>query len=140
MIQHFQSINHYLYRNENNHKAGVAHFLEKLSFGITAKFESSDHVASALEPYGGITEALHFRDVAVYSVSCLSDGLDTATDVLSQVTKAASICTWHESHLSIYPLKLYCTANVQHDINSIHHRPYYTPGSRRERSRKRGRV
>lgn len=71
-------------RNENNHKAGVAHFLEKLSFGSTAKFESPDHVASALEPFGGITEALHFRDVAVYSVSCLSDGLDTATDVLSQ--------------------------------------------------------
>ena len=64
----------------------MAHFMEKLSFGSTAKFESADRVASALEPYGGITEALHFRDVGVYTVSCLPDGLDTATDVLSQVT------------------------------------------------------
>ena len=40
---------------------------------------------SALEPYGGMYEALHFRDVGVFTVSCLPDGVDTATHVLSQV-------------------------------------------------------
>jgi len=71
-------------RNEKSHKKGVSHFLEKLSFSRTRDFESPEHMVAALEPYGGMYESLHFKDVAVFIVSCLPDGLDTATDILSQ--------------------------------------------------------
>ena len=73
------------FRHEKNHKEGVAHFLEKLSFSRTRKYESPEQMVAALEPYGGMYESLHFKDVAVFIVSCLPDGLDTATEILSQV-------------------------------------------------------
>ena len=73
------------FRNEKNHKKGVSHFLEKLSYSRTQNYESPEHMVAALEPYGGMYESLHFRDVAVFIVSCLPDGLETATDILSQV-------------------------------------------------------
>jgi len=71
-------------RHEAAYQSGVSHFLEKLAFQSTGKYKSSDDIVEALQPYGGMAESLHFRDVAVYTISCFKNGVPMATEILSE--------------------------------------------------------
>ena len=48
-------------RHEAAYQSGVSHFLEKLAFQSTGKYQSSDDIVEALQPYGGMAESQHFR-------------------------------------------------------------------------------
>ena len=48
-------------RYEVAYPSGVSHFLEKLAFGVTSKFESKDAIMGQLEKYGGICDCQSTR-------------------------------------------------------------------------------
>lgn len=68
-------------RHEAQYQSGVSHFLEKLAFQSSGKYKNADE---ALQPYGGIIDSQHFRDVAVYTISCFKNGVPIATEILSE--------------------------------------------------------
>ena len=63
----------------------MSHFLEKLSFGRTEKFESRDHILQDLEKHGGICDCQGSRDSLIYAASIDSRGLETIINILSEV-------------------------------------------------------
>ncbi|XP_002736805.2 mitochondrial-processing peptidase subunit alpha-like, partial [Saccoglossus kowalevskii] len=70
-------------RYEIDYKNGVSHFLEKLAFMSSSKFESRDHIMKELEKYGGIVDSQSSRDTMVYAMSVESTGLDAGVCVLA---------------------------------------------------------
>lgn len=72
-------------RYEAKHLSGIAHFLEKLAFSSTARFDSKDEILLALERHGGICDCQTSRDTTMYAVSADSKGLDTVVGLLADV-------------------------------------------------------
>lgn len=72
-------------RYELSFLSGISHFLEKLSFGKTEKFESRDQILQSLEKHGGICDCQGSRDSLIYAASIDSRGLETIVDILSEV-------------------------------------------------------
>ncbi|KAG8518639.1 Mitochondrial-processing peptidase subunit alpha, partial [Galemys pyrenaicus] len=72
-------------RYEAKHLSGIAHFLEKLAFSSTARFDSKDEILLALEQHGGICDCQTSRDTTMYAVSAASRGLDTVVGLLADV-------------------------------------------------------
>ena len=72
-------------RYEVAHPSGVSHFLEKLAFGATEKFNSRDEILKSLEKFGGICDCQSTRDTFIYAASVDSRGLDTAIEILGDV-------------------------------------------------------
>ncbi|XP_077986771.1 mitochondrial-processing peptidase subunit alpha-like [Glandiceps talaboti] len=70
-------------RYEVAYKNGVSHFLEKLAFMSSSKYESRDHIMQELEKYGGIVDSQSSRDTMVYAMSVESSGLETGISVLA---------------------------------------------------------
>ena len=63
----------------------MSHFLEKLAFGVTSKFESKDAIMGQLEKYGGICDCQSTRDTFLYAASVDSRGLDATVEILGDV-------------------------------------------------------
>lgn len=72
-------------RNEAAFASGVNHFLEKLAFNSTEKFESKEQIFQMLEKHGGICDCQTTRDTMIHAVSLQKEGLEAATELLSQV-------------------------------------------------------
>jgi len=72
-------------RYESPYPSGVAHFLEKLSFGKTSKWENRDKIIQDLAQVGGICDCQAARDTIVYAASARTDGLAKVMDILSDV-------------------------------------------------------
>jgi processing peptidase subunit alpha len=73
-------------RYELSFRSGITHFLEKLSFNRTQRFESRDHILKDLEKHGGICDCQGSRDSIIYAASIDSRGLDTIVRILSEVS------------------------------------------------------
>lgn len=73
-------------RYEVAYPNGICHFLEKLSFGSTHKFDTRDMMLRELERHGGICDCQGSRDTTVYATSADSRGLEAVTQVLAEVT------------------------------------------------------
>lgn len=72
-------------RYELSFLSGMSHFLEKLSFGKTEKYDSRDHIMQDLEKHGGICDCQGSRDSLIYAASIDSRGLATIVNILSEV-------------------------------------------------------
>lgn len=72
-------------RYEVAYPSGVSHFLEKLAFGATSKFDSKDAIMSQLEKFGGICDCQSTRDTFLYAASVDSRGLDATIEILGDV-------------------------------------------------------
>ncbi|XP_048201886.1 LOW QUALITY PROTEIN: mitochondrial-processing peptidase subunit alpha [Perognathus longimembris pacificus] len=72
-------------RYEAKYPSGIAHFLEKLAFSSTARYDSKDEILLALEKHGGICDCQTSRDTTMYAVSADSKGLDTVVGLLADV-------------------------------------------------------
>nr|KAF6486583.1 peptidase, mitochondrial processing subunit alpha [Rousettus aegyptiacus] len=72
-------------RYEANYLSGIAHFLEKLAFSSTDRFDSKDEILLTLEKHGGICDCQTSRDTTMYAVSADSKGLDTVVGLLADV-------------------------------------------------------
>uniref|UniRef100_A0A994J5K6 Peptidase, mitochondrial processing subunit alpha n=1 Tax=Homo sapiens TaxID=9606 RepID=A0A994J5K6_HUMAN len=72
-------------RYEAKYLSGIAHFLEKLAFSSTARFDSKDEILLTLEKHGGICDCQTSRDTTMYAVSADSKGLDTVVALLADV-------------------------------------------------------
>uniref|UniRef100_A0A8C8ZTC0 Mitochondrial-processing peptidase subunit alpha n=1 Tax=Prolemur simus TaxID=1328070 RepID=A0A8C8ZTC0_PROSS len=72
-------------RYEAKYLSGIAHFLEKLAFSSTARFDSKDDILLTLEKHGGICDCQTSRDTTMYAVSADSKGLDTVVGLLADV-------------------------------------------------------
>uniref|UniRef100_A0A8C9P385 Mitochondrial-processing peptidase subunit alpha n=1 Tax=Spermophilus dauricus TaxID=99837 RepID=A0A8C9P385_SPEDA len=73
-------------RYEAKYFSGIAHFLEKLAFSSTARFDNKDEILLTLEKHGGICDCQTSRDTTMYAVSADSKGLDTVVGLLAEVT------------------------------------------------------
>ncbi|XP_004460716.1 mitochondrial-processing peptidase subunit alpha [Dasypus novemcinctus] len=72
-------------RYEAKYLSGIAHFLEKLAFSSTARFDSKDEILLTLEKHGGICDCQTSRDTTMYAVSADTRGLDTVVGLLADV-------------------------------------------------------
>ncbi len=72
-------------RYEVAYPSGIAHFLEKLSFGVTEKFDGRDDIMARLEKYGGIFDCQTARDTTLYAASVDSRGLESTVEILGDV-------------------------------------------------------
>ncbi|XP_024417978.2 mitochondrial-processing peptidase subunit alpha isoform X2 [Desmodus rotundus] len=72
-------------RYEAKYLSGIAHFLEKLAFSSTDRFDSRDGILLTLEKHGGICDCQTSRDTTMYAVSADSRGLDTVVGLLADV-------------------------------------------------------
>ncbi|KAJ8679891.1 hypothetical protein QAD02_015678 [Eretmocerus hayati] len=73
-------------RYEVAYPSGISHFLEKLSFHSSLKFQDKDDILLALEKHGGICDCQATRDTLVYAASADRSGLDKVTEVLGDIT------------------------------------------------------
>lgn len=72
-------------RYEVAYPSGISHFLEKISFSSTAKFNSKDEILLRLEKYGGICDCQSTRDTFLYAASFHRRGLDSTMEILADV-------------------------------------------------------
>lgn len=73
-------------RNEEDHQAGITHFLEHMLFKGTEKRNAFD-IAQSMESVGGYLNAFTSTEYTCYYARCLDTKLDTAMDVLSDMVK-----------------------------------------------------
>ncbi|XP_003743034.1 mitochondrial-processing peptidase subunit alpha [Galendromus occidentalis] len=73
-------------RYEVAFRSGISHFLEKLAFGSTSRFQNRDEVLQVLEGQGGICDCQTSRDTMIYAASADPRGLDSVIELLSEVT------------------------------------------------------
>eukprot|EP00095_Tigriopus_kingsejongensis_P010365 maker-scaffold2236_size18378-snap-gene-0.7 protein:Tk10365 transcript:maker-scaffold2236_size18378-snap-gene-0.7-mRNA-1 annotation:"mitochondrial processing peptidase alpha" len=78
-------------RFEVAYPSGISHFLEKLAFGSTQKFQNNDEIQSRLEKYGGICDCQSTRDTFLYAASVDLKGLDTTVEILGDVVLRPNI-------------------------------------------------
>ncbi|XP_067944703.1 mitochondrial-processing peptidase subunit alpha-like [Watersipora subatra] len=72
-------------RNEVAYLGGINHFLEKLAYSSTDKFQGKQEISTLLEKYGGICDCQSSRDTMIHAISLQKAGLDTAVEILSEV-------------------------------------------------------
>ncbi|XP_014233207.1 mitochondrial-processing peptidase subunit alpha [Trichogramma pretiosum] len=72
-------------RYEVAYPSGISHFLEKLAFGSTKKYEDRDDIMLALEKHGGICDCQSSRDTFIYAASAEIKGLDQVTEILGDI-------------------------------------------------------
>lgn len=72
-------------RNENENESGVSHLVEHMVFKGTST-RSAKQIASSLESIGGYLNAFTSREQTCYLARILDEHLDTAVDVLSDIT------------------------------------------------------
>uniref|UniRef100_A0A8C9K0V0 Alpha-MPP n=1 Tax=Panthera tigris altaica TaxID=74533 RepID=A0A8C9K0V0_PANTA len=132
-------------RYEAKYLSGIAHFLEKLAFSSTDRFDSKDEILLTLEKHGGICDCQTSRDTTMYAVSADSKGLDTVVGLLADVVLHPRLTVrllFHTGFLSFRPgeaayrentvgLHRFCpTENIAKMDREVLHsylRNYYTP-------------
>ena len=69
-------------RYEVGYPSGVSHFLEKIAFSSTSKFDYKDDILQKLEMYGGICDCQSTRDTFLYAASVENRGLEATIEIL----------------------------------------------------------
>jgi len=105
-------------RYEVAYPSGVSHFLEKLAFGVTSKFESKDAIMGQLEKYGGICDCQSTRDTFLYAASVDSRGLDATVEILGDVVLRPQIT---EEELEMVRMA------IRYELEDAHMRPDQEP-------------
>ncbi len=77
-------------RHERPEESGVSHFIEHMLFKGTRK-RSARQIASALESLGGSLNAFTSREYSCYTARILDEHLETAIDVLADMTCNATL-------------------------------------------------
>lgn len=77
-------------RNEKPDENGISHLIEHMLFKGT-KTRSAKQIASALESIGGTLNAFTSKEQTCYIARVLDDHLDTAVDVLADITCRATL-------------------------------------------------
>ncbi|XP_066222809.1 mitochondrial-processing peptidase subunit alpha isoform X1 [Saccopteryx leptura] len=101
-------------RYEAKYLSGIAHFLEKLAFSSTDRFDSKDGILLTLEKHGGICDCQTSRDTTMYAVSAASSGLDTVVGLLADVVLHPRL-TEEEIEMA--------RMTVQFELEDLHMRP-----------------
>ncbi len=78
-------------RWEPSNLAGISHFLEHIVFKGTARYPDSRAVSSAIEGLGGVLNASTEKEMTVFWARVASRHLETALDVLTEITLAPRI-------------------------------------------------
>lgn len=105
-------------RYEVAYPSGVSHFLEKLAFGATQKFENKDEILKKLELYGGICDCQSTRDTFLYAASVDSRGLEATVDILGEVVLRPKI---NEEELEVSRMA------IQYELEDANLRPDQEP-------------
>lgn len=105
-------------RYEIAYPSGISHFLEKLAFGSTVKYENKDQIMLALEKHGGICDCQASRDTFVYAASAERHGLDTVTQILGDIVLRPQIT---EDEVNV------AKQTVRFELESLHTRPEQEP-------------
>ncbi|GAB1602777.1 mitochondrial-processing peptidase subunit alpha-like [Argonauta hians] len=72
-------------RYEVAYPSGISHFIEKMAFMSTEKFNSRDDILQELEKHGGISDCQGSRDTLIYAMSAKTGSLPSVIDILSEV-------------------------------------------------------
>jgi len=64
--------------------SGISHYLEKLAFNATSKYNNKDEILLKLEQYGGICDCQSTRDIFLYASSVDSRGLEETVEILGE--------------------------------------------------------
>lgn len=80
-------------RYEVAYPSGISHFLEKLAFHSTSRFEDKDLMMGTLEKHGGICDSQASRDTFIYAASAYTQGLDDVMQMLGEVILRPRITT-----------------------------------------------
>lgn len=71
-------------RYEVSFPSGISHFLEKLAFESTERYQSKDVILEHMQNFGGICDCQGSRDTLIYASSIDSRGLDAIVEILSE--------------------------------------------------------
>ncbi|CAM4824447.1 unnamed protein product [Rotaria magnacalcarata] len=71
-------------RFEGKYLSGVSHFLEKLAFMSTDKYQSRDQVIETLHDVNAICDCQTSRDIIIYALSCRTTGVERVIELLSE--------------------------------------------------------
>jgi len=70
-------------RFETGFQNGLSHFLEKMGFNASKRFENKDSILKVLEEFGGLCDSQTSRDTTVYAVSAEGRGMEKVINLLS---------------------------------------------------------
>ncbi|XP_065197208.1 mitochondrial-processing peptidase subunit alpha-like [Sycon ciliatum] len=73
-------------RFDDGYTPGISHVLERMAFTGSRKYPSRAHVMAELDQYGGLVDCQFHREVGVYTLSVLANGLEKAMEILADVT------------------------------------------------------
>ena len=105
-------------RYEVGYPSGVSHFLEKIAFSSTSKFDYKDDILQKLEMYGGICDCQSTRDTFLYAASVENRGLEATIEILGDVILRPRI-TEEELELT--------RQTIRFELEDIHLRPDQEP-------------
>lgn len=105
-------------RYEVGYPSGVSHFLEKIAFSSTSKFDYKDDILQKLEMYGGICDCQSTRDTFLYAASVENRGLEATIEILGDVVLRPRI-TEEELELT--------RQTIRFELEDIHLRPDQEP-------------
>ncbi|CAF0943556.1 unnamed protein product [Adineta ricciae] len=71
-------------RYEEKYTSGVSHFLEKLAFMSTKKYENREQVIDSLHQVNAICDCQTSRDIIIYALSCRTSGIERVVELLSE--------------------------------------------------------
>ncbi|CAF3963232.1 unnamed protein product [Adineta steineri] len=71
-------------RFEGKYTSGVSHFLEKLAFMSTQKYENREQIIDSLHEVNAICDCQTSRDIIIYALSCRTSGLERVIELLSE--------------------------------------------------------
>lgn len=78
-------------RFEVVYPSGVSHFLEKLAFQSTKRYENKTAILKEFEKYGGICDCQATRDAIIYAASVVHSGLDSVVGIISETVLQPNI-------------------------------------------------
>ncbi|XP_011368229.2 mitochondrial-processing peptidase subunit alpha [Pteropus vampyrus] len=79
-------------RYEAKYLSGIAHFLEKLAFSSTDRFDSKDEILLTLEKHGGICDCQTSRYASFYTQACFASTWKCSQIGQKAVPQGPSVC------------------------------------------------
>lgn len=101
-------------RYEVAYPSGISHFIEKLGFCSTTKYQSNDEILQVLASYGGVCDCQVSRDAVIYALSIENEGIEKGLDILSEVAMRPVIS---DEQID------YCRMAVAFDLENIESSP-----------------
>jgi len=98
--------------------SGISHYLEKLAFHSTQKFDNKDKILQRLEQFGGICDCQSTRDTFLYAASVDSRGLEPTVEILGDVVLRPRL-TQEEIEM--------CEMTIRYELEDISMRPDQEP-------------